>query len=244
MSNFDATIHIRFMIQSNYKILVVDDEEDIVEFVTYNLKKEGFNVSSARNGITAVKIAKEFQPHLILLDIMMPEMDGIETCEHIRALPGLTDTIIAFLTARAEDFSQIAGFSAGADDYITKPIRPKVLISRIMALLKRSGKPDFQKQHKSSEKLSHGNLTIDKERHLIVVDGLEIDVPKKEFSLLTLLTSKPSRLFTREEIFQHLWGSEIVVSDRTIDVYIRKLREKIGDNRIKTVKGIGYKFEP
>jgi len=232
------------MIQSNYKILVVDDEEDIVEFVSYNLKKEGFNVSTARNGISAVQIANEFRPHLILLDIMMPEMDGIETCEQIRSIPGLSDTLIAFLTARAEDFSQIAGFSAGADDYITKPIRPKVLISRIMALLKRSGTIEVSKHGKSNGKLSHGNLVIDKERHVILVDGLEIDVPKKEFSLLLLLTSKPARLFTRDEIFQHLWGSEVVVSDRTIDVYIRKLREKIGDNKIKTVKGIGYKFEP
>jgi len=232
------------MIQSNYKILVVDDEEDIVEFVSYNLKKEGFNVSSARNGVAAVQLAKEFHPHLILLDIMMPEMDGIETCEQIRAIPALSDTLIAFLTARAEDFSQIAGFSAGADDYITKPIRPKVLISRIMALLKRSGNIDTSKPVKSNGKLSHGNLTIDKERHLIIIDQTEVDVPKKEFNLLLLLTSKPSRLFTREEIFQHLWGSEVVVSDRTIDVYIRKLREKIGDNKIKTVKGIGYKFEP
>ncbi len=232
------------MIKSNFKILVVDDEEDIVEFVSYNLKKEGFNVSSARNGIAAVQIAREFHPHLILLDIMMPEMDGIETCEQIRAIPALSDTIIAFLTARAEDFSQIAGFSAGADDYITKPIRPKVLISRIMALLKRTGSFEIIKQVKSNGKFFHGSLVVDKERHLIVVDGKEIDVPKKEFNLLLLLTSKPSRLFTREEIFQHLWGSEIVVSDRTIDVYIRKLREKIGDNRIKTVKGIGYKFEP
>lgn len=233
------------MIQSNYRILVVDDEEDIVEFVSYNLKKEGFNVSTARNGLSAVQIAREFKPHLILLDIMMPEMDGIETCEQIRAIPALSDTLIAFLTARAEDFSQIAGFSAGADDYITKPVRPKVLISRILALLKRSGSTSENvKQTRTNEKLSHGNLVIDKERHLIIVDNKEIDVPKKEFSLLVLLTSKPSRLFKREEIFQHLWGNEVFVSDRTIDVYIRKLREKIGDNRIKTVKGIGYKFEP
>jgi len=232
------------MMPSNFRILVVDDEEDIVEFVSYNLKKEGFNVSAARNGLSAVAIAREFRPHLILLDIMMPEMDGIETCEQIRAIPGLSDTLIAFLTARAEDFSQIAGFSAGADDYITKPIRPKVLISRILALLKRSGTIDSGKQIKPNEKFAHGNLVIDKERHMIVVDGAEMDMPKKEFSLLMLLSSKPSRLFTRDEIFQHLWGTEVFVSDRTIDVYIRKIREKIGDERIKTVKGIGYKFEP
>jgi two-component system alkaline phosphatase synthesis response regulator PhoP len=230
--------------QGNYKVLVVDDEEDIVEFVSYNLKKEGFDVSSASNGLSAVKIAQEFQPHLILLDIMMPDMDGIETCEKIRALPGLSDILIAFLTARAEDFSQIAGFSAGADDYITKPIRPRVLTSRIMALLKRSGSIDIPKLNKTNSKFSYGNLVIDRDRHIISVNNIEIDMPKKEFSLLLLLSSKPSRLFTREEIFTHLWGSEIVVSDRTIDVYIRKIREKIGDNRIKTVKGIGYKFEP
>ncbi len=232
------------MANSNFKILVVDDEEDIIEFVSYNLKKEGFVVNTARNGLSAVEIAREFRPHLILLDIMMPEMDGIETCEQIRAIPGMTGTLIAFLTARAEDFSQIAGFSAGADDYITKPIRPKVLISRIQALLKRSTNIESVKTVKTVEKLSHGNLVIDKERHMIMVDDMEMDMPKKEFSLLLLLSSKPSRLFTRDEIFQHLWGSEVFVSDRTIDVYIRKLREKIGDKRIKTVKGIGYKFEP
>jgi len=232
------------MANSNFKILVVDDEEDIIEFVSYNLKKEGFVVNTARNGLSAVEIAREFRPHLILLDIMMPEMDGIETCEQIRAIPGMTGTLIAFLTARAEDFSQIAGFSAGADDYITKPIRPKVLISRIQALLKRSTNVETTKSLKPVEKLSHGNLVIDKERHMITVDDIEMDMPKKEFSLLLLLSSKPSRLFTRDEIFQHLWGSEVFVSDRTIDVYIRKLREKIGDKRIKTVKGIGYKFEP
>ncbi len=232
------------MSNSNFKILVVDDEEDIVEFVSYNLIKEGFTVSTARNGLAAVEIAREFQPHLILLDIMMPEMDGIETCEQIRSIPGLGNTLIAFLTARAEDFSQIAGFSAGADDYITKPIRPKVLISRIQALLKRSTNVETVKALNPVEKLSHGNLFIDKERHMITVDNMEMDMPKKEFSLLLLLSSKPSRLFTRDEIFQHLWGSEVFVSDRTIDVYIRKLREKIGDKRIKTVKGIGYKFEP
>jgi two-component system alkaline phosphatase synthesis response regulator PhoP len=232
------------MVPNNYKILVVDDEEDIVEFVSYNLKKEGFNVSTARNGITAVQIAKEFHPHLILLDIMMPEMDGIEACEQIRSIPDLSNTLIAFLTARAEDFSQIAGFSAGADDYITKPIKPKVLISRIIALLKRSIGHETSKSNKLNEKVAYGNLVIDKERHLITVNHKEIDVPKKEFSLLLLLSSKPTRLFKREEIFQHLWGTEVFVSDRTIDVYIRKLREKIGDNRIKTVKGIGYKFEP
>jgi two-component system alkaline phosphatase synthesis response regulator PhoP len=231
------------MIQNNFKILVVDDEEDIVEFVSYNLRKAGFIVNSARNGIIAIQIAKEFQPDLILLDIMMPEMDGIETCEQIRGIPTLSNTLIAFLTARAEDFSQIAGFSSGADDYITKPIRPKVLISRILALLKRSISNHGFKPVIASSSSFFGNLLIDKERHIIEIDGVEVDIPKKEFSLLLLLTSKPGKLFNREEIFQHLWGPDIFVSDRTIDVYIRKLREKIGNSRIKTVKGVGYKFE-
>jgi two-component system alkaline phosphatase synthesis response regulator PhoP len=232
------------MSQNNYKVLVVDDDEDIIEFVSYNLKKEGFTVKSARNGIAAIQIALEFNPHLVLLDIMMPEMDGIETCEKIRALPPLCDTLIAFLTARAEDFSQIAGFSVGADDYITKPIRPKVLISRIQALLKRTPENESTKLSPFPEKTEYGNLTIDKDRHLVVIDGIEKDMPKKEFNLILLLASKPSRLFSREEIFQHLWGSEVLVNDRTIDVYIRKIREKIGDAKIKTVKGVGYKFEP
>jgi two-component system alkaline phosphatase synthesis response regulator PhoP len=228
---------------NNSKILIVDDDEDIIEFVSYNLKKEGFNVRSANNGATAIQIAMDFQPHLVLLDIMMPELDGIETCEQIRASPGLADTLIAFLTARAEDFSQIAGFSAGADDYITKPIRPKVLISRIQALLKRTTGVEALKSLSSENSKSYGNLVIDKERHLILVDGEEKDMPKKEFNLILLLSSKPSRLFTREEIFMHLWGPDVLVNDRTIDVYIRKIREKIGDDRIKTVKGVGYKFE-
>ncbi len=231
------------MKESNYKILIVDDDEDIVEFVTYNLKREGFKVNYARNGREAIEIAGSFQPHLILLDIMMPEMDGIETCEEIRSNPKLSDTLIAFLTARSEDYSQIAGFNAGADDFISKPIRPKVLTSRIKALLKRYSSSRSKINNEEIEEKDFGNLVIDKDRHLITVSGKEIELPKKEFNLLLLLTSKPSRVFTREEIFDHIWGTEVFVSDRTIDVYIRKLREKIGVERIKTIKGVGYKFE-
>lgn len=231
------------MKESNFKILVVDDEDDILEFVSYNLRKEGFNVSIARNGRTAVEVAKTFNPHLILLDIMMPEMDGIEACELIRATPNLSDTVIAFLTARAEDYSQIAGFNAGADDYITKPIRPKVLTSRINALLKRYGKVSGNLKNEVAVTGDMGGIEIDKERHMVKVNGVKLDLPKKEFNLLLLLTSKPSRVFTREEIFDYIWGPDVYVSDRTIDVYIRKLREKIGLTRIKTIKGVGYKFE-
>jgi two-component system alkaline phosphatase synthesis response regulator PhoP len=231
------------MLQKSKKILIVDDDEDIVEFVCYNLKKEGFTVMSATNGHAAIQIATEFLPDLILLDIMMPELDGIETCERIRDMPGLSEILIAFLTARAEDFSQIAGFSVGADDYITKPIRPKVLISRIQALLKRIPGNLNSKHLLKENKTEYGNLLIDKERHAIFIDGTEVELPKKEFQLLLFLSSQPSRLFLREEIYKHLWNNDVVVSDRTIDVYIRKLREKIGDKRIKTVKGVGYKFE-
>ena len=235
------------MDEKKYNILVVDDDDDILEFVSYNLRKEGFNVNTAKNGKEAIELAKSYNPHLILLDIMMPEMDGIQTCELIRDIPALSETVIAFLTARAEDYSQIAGFKAGADDYITKPIRPKVLISRISALLKRSHK--LQKLEIKGEKninnpfSDEDGIVIDKERHLVIVEGVNLDLPRKEFNLLLLLSSKPSRVFTREEIFNYLWGDDVFVSDRTIDVYIRKLREKIGVKRIKTIKGVGYKFE-
>lgn len=230
------------MNRNNIKILVVDDEEDIIEFISYNLKKEGFNVRSATNGIRALEVAKEFEPELILLDIMMPEMDGIETCEHIRAVPSLSNCMVAFLTARAEDFSQLAGFSAGADDYITKPVSPRVLISRIEALLNKSVNAGSPVVSSYNGVYAQGDLVIDSEQHLVIAKGNPIEVPKKEFRLLLLLSSKPSRLFTRDEIFQHLWGQKVFVSERTIDVYIKKLRDKIGANRIKTVKGMGYKF--
>jgi two-component system, OmpR family, alkaline phosphatase synthesis response regulator PhoP len=228
------------MKENNFTILLVDDEEDILEFVSYNLRKEGFNVFTARNGREALELAVSTKPHLILLDIMMPEMDGIETCEIIRSTPSIANTVLAFLTARAEDYSQIAGFNAGADDYIAKPIRPKVLISRIHALLKRNGKNETDVREIVQANMG---IEIDKESHTVRVDGIQIELPKKEFNLLLLLTSKPSRVFTREEIFDYIWGPDVLVGDRTIDVYIRKIREKIGENKIKTIKGVGYKYD-
>lgn len=226
-----------------YKILVVDDEQDILEFISYNLKKEGFNVYTITNGKSAIGLAKEISPHLIILDVMMPEMDGVETCEKIRELPEFENTIIAFLTARSEDYSQIAGFNAGGDDYITKPIKPKVLVSRIKALLKRYGTYRKEEGMDDNSITQLGNLIIDKDKYVVIKEGQEINLPKKEFNLLSLLTSRPSKVFTREEIFDRIWGSEIFVGDRTIDVYIRKLREKIGNSYIKTIKGVGYKYE-
>ncbi len=221
------------------KILLVDDEADILEFLSYNLKKEGYQVFTANNGKEAVAVAKKENPDIIILDVMMPDMDGIETCREIRDLPGLKDVMIAFLTARNEDYSQIAGFEVGADDYINKPIKPRVLISRIKALLRRSGNPDTS----AGEKVEMGGIRIDRERYLIVQNGSEINLPKKEFELLALLASKPGKVFTRESILDKVWGGEVVVGDRTIDVHIRKLREKLGEDFIRTVKGIGYKFE-
>jgi two-component system alkaline phosphatase synthesis response regulator PhoP len=223
-----------------YKILIVDDEPDILEFLTYNLKREGFNVFQASTGREAIEIARKQVPDLILLDIMLPEMDGIETCEEIRKVPALHHTTIAFLTARGEDYSQIAGFEAGGDDYITKPIKPKVLISRIKALLKRS-QTSVPESKKKSASIS-GDIYMDRERFIVVKKGKELELPKKEFELLNLLISKPGKVFTREEIFHTVWGDKIIVGDRTIDVHIRKLREKIGDDFIHTVKGVGYKF--
>lgn len=223
---------------SNAKILVVDDEPDILEFVGYNLRQEGYAVLTANNGLAAIDIAKEKTPDLVILDVMMPDMDGIETCERMRALPELSNTIITFLTARSEDYSQIAGLEAGADDYITKPIRPKVLLSRVKALLRRKVvSDDF------SNKLELGDIIIDKEKHTVLYKNLKVELAKKEFKLLELLTSKPGKVFTRQEILENVWGIEVVVGDRTIDVHIRKLREKINDQYIKTVKGVGYKFE-
>lgn len=220
----------------DYTILVVDDEEDIIELLSYNLKKEGFTVHTASDGKMAIKKAKEIIPDLILLDVMMPEMDGIETCGEIRAEETLASTLIAFLTARGEDYSQIAGFDAGADDYITKPIKPKVLISRINALLRRI--KDDNKQAETSV-----TLQVDRERYVVIKQDVEISVPRKEFELLALLLSKPGKVFSRETILNVVWGQEVVVGDRTIDVHIRKLREKIGDETIKTVKGVGYKLQ-
>ncbi|MGE0569179.1 MAG: response regulator transcription factor [Bacteroidia bacterium] len=226
------------MTNSEYKILLVDDEPDIIEFLSYNLKKEGFKVFSASNGKDAIGIAKAERPQLIILDVMMPDMDGIETCRELRENKDLQDVIIAFLTARSEDYTQIAGFEVGADDYITKPIKPRVFISRVNALLRR-----IQNDSPNTDDLTFGEISIDKEKHLVYKNGIEFNLPKKEFNLLLLLSSKPGKVFTREFILEQVWGDEVVVGDRTIDVHIRKLREKLGDDYFKTVKGVGYKFD-
>jgi len=232
------------MSENQSKILLVDDEVDILEFISYNLEKEGYKVYTAQNGAEAIKVAEKTLPDLIILDVMMPEMDGIAACEEIRRIPSLQHTMIAFLTARGEDYSQIAGFEAGADDYITKPIRPKVLVSRVKALLKRTSAIGVTPVAivESAHTISIGNIVIDKERYLILKDGVEMVLPRKEFELLSLLVSKPGKVFTREEIYYSVCGDNVVVGDRTIDVHIRKLREKIGNDQIKTLKGIGYKF--
>ena len=227
---------------SDYKILLVDDEKDILEFLSYNLRNEGFHIFTASNGKEAVHISKEIKPNLILMDVMMPEMDGIAACEEIRSIPSLENTLVAFLTARAEDLSQIAGFEAGGDDYITKPIKPKVLVSRIKALLKRRNLKMEGSDTGSANKILSGELVIDKERYLVLKKGKDIVLPRKEFELLSLLISKPEKVFTRDEIFDRVWGENIIVGDRTIDVHIRKLREKLGNKYIQTVKGIGYKY--
>lgn len=226
---------------SKFRILLVDDEEDILEFLSYNLDKEGFNLITAKNGSDAIDKAMQHDPHLILLDVMMPKMDGIETCEEIRRIPQLKHVLIAFLTARGEDYSQIAGFEAGGDDYITKPIKPKLLISKVKALLKRYQKADRGLMETEVDEVIK-DLKIDKERYIVILKGKELFLPKKEFELLNLLISKPEKVFTREEIFHKVWGDNIIVGDRTIDVHIRKLREKLGSDYIKTVKGVGYKF--
>tara|TARA_B100000780_G_C20927271_1_gene369572 strand:+ start:24 stop:707 length:684 start_codon:yes stop_codon:yes gene_type:complete len=225
------------MTESTSKILLVDDEADILEFISYNLKKEGFNVKTAGNGREALEIAKDFHPELILLDVMMPEMDGMETCVELRKIDNLKNTFITFLTARGEDYSQIAGFDAGADDYIIKPVKPRVLVSRIKAMLRRSATQEDVLEEEV------GGLRIDRERYIVIKDGEELTLPKKEFELLSLLISSPGKVFNREKILAQVWGEDVVVGDRTIDVHIRKLREKIGDRFIKTIKGVGYKFE-
>jgi len=230
------------MNNSDYTILLVDDEPDILEFVSYNLKKEEFKVLKASNGAEGLKKAIKEKPHLILLDVMMPGMDGIETCDQIRKTPGLENTLIAFLTARGEDYSQVAGFDAGADDYITKPIKPKVLISRIKALLRRYAQSSGADASQENVQ-EFGNLFIDLDKYQVRLKDEKLDLPRKEFELLTLLTSKPGKVFHRDEILDKIWGNEVVVGGRTIDVHIRKLREKIGEKLIKTVKGVGYKFE-
>lgn len=224
------------------KILIVDDETDILEFLTYNLKKEGFEVDSANNGYEAINKAKINKPDLILLDVMMPEMDGIETCEKLRKIPELSETIIAFLTARGEDYSQIAGFEAGGDDYIVKPIKPKVLISRVKALLRRRNVTEEKPDEERKAMIEKDDIVLDLEKYVVLNKGKKLFFPKKEFELLALLISKPERVFSRNEIFSKIWGDDVIVGDRTIDVHIRKLREKLGMNHIKTVKGIGYKY--
>lgn len=220
------------------KILIVDDEPDIIELVSYILEKERMNVVSASNGVDALKIAQKENPDLIILDVMMPDMDGIEVCQRLRSMSTFDSTLITFLTARSEDYSQIAGFDAGADDYITKPIRPKTLVARINAILKRKRSDSF-----ANGKLVFGDLSIDQEKRLVQVGNRTIELPKKEFDLLYLLCSESDKVFTRDEIFSLLWNKDVMVGDRTIDVHIRKLRKKLGDHRIVTLKGIGYRFK-
>ena len=222
------------------KVLVVDDEPDILEFIQFNLERAGFEIDTASNGLLAIEQAKKFRPDLIILDIMMPELDGVEVCRELRSMPEFNSTLIAFLTARNEDYTQIAGLDVGGDDYITKPIRPRVLVSRINALLRR--KRDSASDEESKV-VKVGNLVIDKEKVMVYKDENAIILAKKEFELLCLLVTKPGKVFTREEIFTKVWGTDVIVGNRTIDVHVRKLREKIGANYIKTTKGIGYKFE-
>ncbi len=223
------------------KILIVDDELDILEFLQYNLVKEGFDVLTASNGEEGIKIAEREHPQLVILDIMMPKMDGVEVCRHLRAKPEFDKTLIAFLTAREEDYSQIAALDVGGDDYITKPIRPRVFVSRIKALLRRSDREEASET--TDEIIRIGDLAIDRERVTVQKGDEVIELAKKEFELLYLLVSKPGKVFSREEIFNKVWGTDVIVGNRTIDVHVRKLREKIGDHYIKTIKGIGYKFE-
>jgi two-component system alkaline phosphatase synthesis response regulator PhoP len=219
-------------------ILLVDDDPDIREFVTYNLTKEGYHVVTAKDGAEGVEAVKKHRPDLVLLDVMMPGMDGIEACEAIRNNLDIAGTLIAFLSARGEDYSQVAGFDAGADDYITKPIRPKVLASRVKALLRRNVK-DFD----SVGSIEIGNLLINPEKYQVFLDGSIVEMPRKEFELLHLLASKPGKVWSRDSIMDRVWGTEVIVGGRTIDVHIRKIREKIGQDCIKTIKGVGYKFE-
>lgn len=226
------------MAANGFKILLVDDEKDILEFLSYNLRKVGYTVFTSNTGSEAIAIAKKEQPHLVILDVMMPGMDGMEVCDVLRNTPETSNSLIAFLTARGEDYSQVAGFDAGADDYITKPIKPKVLVSRIGALLRRFGnKVDVDTVIEVSD------LNIDREKYRVTKNGERIELPRKEFELLSLLASRPGKVFNRDEILDKIWGSDVVVGGRTIDVHVRKLREKIGEGYIKTVKGVGYKFE-
>ena len=221
------------------KILLVDDEPDILEILEFNLRKEGFEVATAADGEAGLRLAREWRPDLIVLDIMMPEMDGVEVCRQLRADEGFNNTVITFLTAREEDYSQIAALDTGGDDYITKPIRPRVLISRVKALLRRNAR----QEEETNSVIAIGDLEIDLDRIVVRRRDETIELAKKEFDLLTLLASKPGKVFSREEIFNKVWGTDVIVGNRTIDVHVRKLREKLGDHYIKTIKGIGYKFE-
>lgn len=220
------------------KIVLVDDEPDVLEFMRYNLEREGYLVETATNGLQGIEVAKKHLPDLIILDVMMPELDGIETCKELRKLAPFKNTLIAFLTARSEDYSQIAGLDSGADDYITKPIKPRLLLSRIQALLRRK----TEIVNEAEKPITVGNFTVDREKYIVLKDGEEMLLPRKEFELFSLLISKPDRVFTRDQIMEKVWGTESIVGDRTIDVHIRKLREKFGDNYIRTVKGVGYTF--
>ena len=226
------------MKKKEIKILLVDDEQDILEIVGYNLSQEGYKIVTASNGKEAIAVAKKELPHLIIMDVMMPEMDGMEACENIRKIPELNNVIIAFLTARSEDYSQVAGFDAGADDYIAKPIKPKLLVSKVKALLRR-----LKDEPTATENLNVGDIVINREEYKIIMTDKEIVLPRKEFELFYLLASKPGKVFKREEILDKVWGNEVIVGGRTIDVHIRKLREKIGEEYFKTIKGVGYKFE-
>lgn len=220
------------------KILVVDDEVDILELLKYNLKKEGYNVKTVTNGIAAVETAKDFCPDLVLLDIMMPHQDGVETCRQLRELPEMEDTFIIFLTARSEEYSEVAAFDIGADDYITKPIKPRALMSRIGAMFRRG-----EVKSKDNNLISIGDLTIDKTSYTIIIKDKNITLPKKEFQLLYFLAQNPNKVFSRDDLLQNIWGTDVYVLARTVDVHIRKVREKIGEGFIRTIKGVGYKFE-
>ena len=226
------------MKKTSTKILVVDDDPDIIEILTYNLSNEGYNVKSAVNGIEALKKAKKFIPDIILLDVMMPEMDGIEACSKLREIESLSKSMIIFLSARGEDFTQIAAFDAGADDYINKPVKPKILLKKISSISRR-----ILSENNNTSNIIVGSLVIDRESYSVTHNKDEITLPRKEFELIYLLASKPGKVLTRDEIMFKVWGTQVVVGDRTIDVHVRKLREKIGEKYIRTIKGVGYKFK-
>ena len=223
---------------SSIKVLVVDDDPDIVEILKYNLKNSGYSVKSAGNGVEAIKKAKKFIPDIILMDVMMPEMSGIEACEEIKNIDQLSQAIIIFLSARSEDYTQISAYDAGADDYISKPVKPKILLKKISNIAKK-----INSEKNDPKTIDLGSIKINKEEYVVIKDKKEILLPRKEFELLFLLATKPEKVFTREEIMNKVWGTQVVVGDRTIDVHVRKLREKIGEKHIKTLKGVGYKFK-